>query len=459
MPQIIAEPERKTPIIAEADLVVLGGGPAGIAAAVAASRNGAKTLLIERYGFLGGMGSAGMVNNFCGLHGVFDGELYQIVRGVALDVVARIDHFGGLMAPRVRENGKSGAQAYDIAAYKLALDDLALSSGVEIIFHGQAVGAAMEGGRIKALIIESKSGRGAIGADYFIDCSGDGDLAHFAGAAYEKGDENGFMALPTQMFRVNGVDGERAQADGKPILKSLMEQAAESGEWDFERTSGILNPNRNSIEWRVNMTQIQGRDGAVMDCTDVFDLTHAEIEGRRQVANLSRFLKQKVPGFEDSYLLEIAPQIGIRETRRVTGQYQLSGEDVLGCADFDDAIGINAWPMERHVQGGVEWRYLEGRGYHQLPFGALVVPEVENLFAAGRCASMTPDAHAAARVSGPCFAMGQAAGTAAALNLKAGLNNRETDIGQLQKALRADGACLGQGDMGDPIPATVEAAG
>ena len=211
----ITEPERKTAVGGEFEVIVLGGGPAGIAAAAAAAMHGRKVLLVERYGFLGGMGTAAGVTNFCGLHANIYGEIRQVVHGVADDLLARIDRLGGLNKPH-SVLSKTLAQAYDTAAYKCAADDMLLSRGVEISFHSLAVGLVMDTlSRIKALLIETKSGRSAILGQVFIDCSGDGDLAAFAGAPYEKGDADGNMLYPTMMFRLSGVEfsaGRRGMA-------------------------------------------------------------------------------------------------------------------------------------------------------------------------------------------------------------------------------------------------------
>src|SRR5689334_19623178 len=191
MTATIHEPARDLAVRGEYEVVVLGGGPAGIAAATAAAMHGRKVLLVERYGFLGGMGTAAGVTNFRGLHANVHGETGQVVHGVADELLARIDRLGGLNAPHL-VFGKTMAQAYDTAAYKCAADDLLLSRGVALYFHALATGVVMQTqSRVKALLIEGKSGRGAVMARVFIDCSGDGDLAAFAGAAFEKGDEAG----------------------------------------------------------------------------------------------------------------------------------------------------------------------------------------------------------------------------------------------------------------------------
>ena len=441
----ITEPARQVPVVAETEVLVLGGGPAGIAAATAASRSGARTMLLERYGFLGGMGTAAMVTNFCGLHASINGSVQQIVHGVADDILDRLAKLGGLREPHVVTSAdglKTGAQAYDNAAYKVATDDLLVSAGVDVRFHTFAVDAVTDNGHIEAVLIETKSGRAAVTADMFIDCSGDADLAAWAGAPFEKGGSDGFMAYPTMMFRIADVDHDVAMGEGAPQLKSLIAEANASGEYTLPRKAGIIRPQTHDSEWRANLTQIS-RDGAPVDGSDWDDLGYAEIEGRKQAIEYFRFLKDKVPGFADAYMLELAPQIGIRETRRIVGPYQLTGKDVLDCRDFEDSIGCSGWPLETHVLGDVEWKFLAGRGYHQIPFSTTLPTGVDNLLVAGRCASTTQDGQASLRVSGPCFAMGQAAGTAAAMARTAGTAPAELDVAALQRQLAADGAFIG----------------
>jgi hypothetical protein len=202
---------------------------------------------------------------------------------------------------------------------------------------------------------------------------------------------------------------------------------------------------KNPTEWRANITQIRNAAGQAMDGTDAAQFSAGEVEGRRQIRDYISFLRARVPGFEKSYVLDIATQVGIRETRRVMGDYALSGEDVIACAGFADAIGVNGWPLERHVAGDVAWGWQpEGsRGYNQLPYRMIVPRRIDNLFVAGRCASMTQEGQSAARVSGACFVMGEAAGTAAALSLQAGTAPRTIDINALQTALARNGAWLG----------------
>jgi hypothetical protein len=445
MNQSLTEPSRETPVLGEYDVVVLGGGPAGIAAAVAAARAGRSTLLIERYGFLGGMGTAAGVTNFCGLHANVHGDIRQVVHGVADDLLSRIDRLGGLNAPHALF-GKTVAQAYDTAAYKIAADDLMVSAGVHVLFHALAAGVLMESAqRVKALLIETKSGRRAVIGSAFIDCSGDGDLAAWAGAPYEKGDGQGNMLYPSTMFRINGIDPQRA---GKAweVIPKLMLEAQAAGRYTFPRKTPIVRPQKSGIEWRVNLTQLANAQGNAMDGTNAQELSDAEILGRRQIASVANFLRE-VPGFEQSYIVDIAPQVGIRETRRVQGRYVLTEGDVLECASFEDTIGVNGWPLELHLKGDVEFRWPkipESRGFNQLPYRMTVPLGLTNLWVAGRCASMSHEAQSAARVTGACFVMGQAAGTAAHLALKSDGDASRVDVAALQTQLEIDGAYLGR---------------
>jgi hypothetical protein len=435
----LIEPARHTPLFGEFDVVVLGGGPAGQSAAVCAARGGARTLLVERYGFLGGMGTAGGVTNFAGLYGRRGGEMQPLVRGVVDELLERIERLGGLNQPQDGLQGRIRVRSYDVSAYKCAADEWLLSAGVELLFHALAVGVVMQDKRVDVLLVETRSGRRAIRAREFIDASGDADLAHFAGVPYELGDGQGSALFPSTMFRIGNVDAPRAQAAiGEfKAIDALMAQAADR--YRFPRRGAILRPQRNPSEWRANVTQLANERGQAVDATDARQLSAAEVEGRRQIVEYMRFLHAEVPGFEAAEISDIAPQVGIRESRRVIGAYQLSGEDVLGGARFDDVIGLNAWPVEMHVAGRIEWSFPRDvdNAFNHLPWRMVVPQGVDNLLVAGRCASMQHLGQSAARASGACFVMGQAAGTAAALRVAGRFS-----VPALQDALRTAGQDL-----------------
>ena len=446
-PATITEPARDVPVLGEWEVVVLGGGPAGLAAAASAAGRGRRTLLIERYGFLGGMGTAAGVTNFCGLFANVHGEIRRVVAGVADDLLARIDRIGGLNTPHLIL-GKTMGQAYDTAAFKIAADALLTNAGAETLFHAVGAGVVTYGtGTVTALLIETKAGRRAVLGRIFIDASGDGDLAAWAGASFEIGDGAGHMLYPTTMFRVNGVSPDAAANEAWRTIPDLMREAERAGRRTFPRHGAIVRPQRHTGEWRVNVTQLKMPDGRAVSGIAPEELSRGEQEGRRQVLAFAEFLREEVPGFERSYIVDIAPQIGIRETRRITGRHVLTGREVVDCASFDDTIGVNGWPLEKHVAGDVEWVWPDipgSRGFNHLPYRMLLPVGLRNVMVVGRCASMDHDGQSAARVTGACFVMGQAAGTAADLALGGMCVLADIDVARLQDELESAGAYLGR---------------
>jgi FAD dependent oxidoreductase len=253
------------------------------------------------------------------------------------------------------------------------------------------------------------------------------------------GDGAGNALYPSTMFRIGHVDAARAQAAiGEfKAIDAWMAQAA--NRYDFPRQGAILRPQKNPSEWRANVTQLRNAKGLAVDATDALQLSAAEVEGRRQIVEYMRFLRAEVPGFDKAEIADIAPQVGVRETRRVLAEYCLTGDDVVRGARFEDCIGLNAWPLEKHLAGRIEWVFPQDpdNAFNQLPWRMLVPRQVDNLLVAGRCAGMTHEGQSAARVSGACFVMGQAAGTAAALRVAQAFSPAA-----LQKQLLNDGAEL-----------------
>lgn len=437
----IEEPARRTPVLGECEVLVVGGGPAGLAAAVAAAQQGADTLLIERYGFLGGMGTAGGVTNFAGLYGRREGQMQQLVHGVVDELLERIEALGGLNAPQDGMSGRIRVRSYDVAAYKCAADAWLMAHGVRLLFHALACGVELQDGRIQAVLLQTRSGRFALKAQQFIDASGDADLAALSGAAFTLGDGQGGMLFPSTMFRIGEVQSERAQSSVGEFgaIEARMEAAADR--YAFPRRGAILRPQRNPRQWRANVTQLRNASGAAVDATNALELSAAETEGRRQIVEYMRFLRAEVPGFEQAEIAEIAAQVGIRETRRVHCEHMLDGQEVISGAHFPDSIGLNAWPIEAHVDGAVQWQHFldPDNSFNQLPYRMLLPlhPAPRNLWVAGRCAGMTHRGQSAARASGACFVMGQAAGTAAALQFKP-----DFSVEKLRRYLQGKGAVL-----------------
>ncbi len=438
----ITEPARQTPVLAECDVLVVGAGPAGLAAAVSAAGQGARVLLVERYGFLGGMGTAAAVTNFAGLYGRRSGQMQRLVGGVCTELIDRIDALGGLNEPQDGMAGRIRVLSYDVAAYKCAADQWLTDAGVQVLFHALACAVQVEAGLIQSVVLETRSGRRAVRARQVIDASGDADVAALAGAAYTLGDGQGHMLYPSTMFRIGQVDAPRALAAVGTFgaIDQWMEAAADR--YAFARRGAILRPQRNPSQWRANVTQLRNAQGLAVDATDAWQLSEAEMQGRRQIVEYMAFLRNEVPGFEQAEMAEIPAQVGVRETRRVHCRHMLDGEEVITGASFDDRIGLNAWPIESHVDGAIEWRHFQDpdNAFNQLPLRMLMPlePAPTNLWVVGRCAGMTHSGQSAARASGACFAMGQAAGTAAAMVLSGG----SLQVPELQRRLRATGAIL-----------------
>lgn len=442
----------------EADIVVCGGGPAGINAALAAGRSGARTVLIERYGFLGGMSTIALVYPWMTFHTT---EGKQVIGGIAQEIVNRLMEEGASPG-HVRDTVGfvHTITPYDPEIYKTLIFDMLRESGVQVLLHSFMDEAIVEGDRIQAVQLTTKSGRYTISAKQFIDTTGDADLAYLSGTPCLQGRDEDHRTQPmTMKFRMRGVDLAKVKQymlehPDEFYKKTPFEELPHlplSGVSGFYKhwQDAKLPINRDQVlfftgpkddEVLVNTTRVQGLDG-----TNVLDLTEAEVEGRKQVRMVADFMTRMLPGFEHASLSAVGAQIGIRETRRIDGLYTLQMEDVIEGKSFKDVIARSGYPIDIHDPSGnhVQAAWVKGDGAYDIPYRCLVPKRIDNLLAAGRCISTTHETLATTRLTPSCMATGQAAGTAAGIAVKKGQIAAEVDIRELQEALLAGYALLG----------------
>jgi hypothetical protein len=423
------------------DVVVVGAGSAGSSAAISAARQGASTLLIDRLGFMGGT-STSVLDTFYAFY--TPGEApRRVVGGLGWEVVERLAR-EGVCFERPNTYGAGTGVTYDQETLKLVWEELAGEAGVELLLHTWVTGVAREAGgtRLTDVHVWNKGGEGQFEGSVFIDASGDADLCWLAGGRYEDMHSSGQVQSLSTLFRLANVDVALAAQTPKKELWALMREAAADGGYALPRLEGSWHRTPFEGVVMIHMTRIPR-----VDATDPVALTDAELEGRRQVREYHRFLRDRVPGFERSVVVGTSPSIGVRESRRVIGDYQLTREDVLSARRFADEIALCGAPIEDHHAGGdTEWRYVEGGGVYGIPYRSLLPAGLDSLLVAGRCFSATHDAHASARSMATCMAMGQAAGTAAAMAAAAGVTPRRVSADELRTRLRADGALL------EPLP-------
>lgn len=445
------------------DVIVLGGGSSGYTAATAAARTGAKTLLIERYGFLGGTLAGAMVMPMMTFHSPRE----QVVKGLAQEIVDRLIAIGGSPGHIPDTSGfVATVTPFDTEALKLVALDLVQEAGVDLLLHAWGVEAEVSQGLVRAIKVQTKGGVRRFTARQFIDASGDADLVAFAGGDFELGRPGDRLMQPaTLKFKVAGVDTAAIKAYAKqrpdqfrlgpgglkalldePLISicgffDLLAEARANGELDLQRDQVLFFNTPHPDEVVVNMSRVGRIDGTNPD-----DLTRAEIQSRRQVAQLMKFLKEKVPGFADSRLVSTGVWVGLRETRRIVGEYTLTGEDVLAARKFDDQIARSAYPIDIHSPDGdsVETAHTRDEEAYGIPYRCLLPRDLDNVLAVGRTISTTHEAHSATRLSPTCMAMGEAAGIAAAIACTLGKSPKEIPIGRLQDALIAAGADIGQ---------------
>ena len=437
MEKFYQEAARRIPVAAETDVLVAGGGPAGVGAAIAAARNGARVILLEKFNNLGGMATSGMMSHWVGA------EMCRLQNEVT-------DRMHEVESCRVQGNPECDTFNMNRViwheAQKTAMQRLVLEAGVTIQFHTLVVGTIMEGNAVRGVITESKSGREAIYAKAVIDATGDGDAAAFAGAEYLTGrEEDGKCQPVTLMFRIGGVDYSRAVFP--PSFETCIDlpkgeiQALGRAHLPYPAGHVLLYRTLIPGEVCVNMTNVTDIDG-----TNVRDLTKAELVCREQMESIVKFLREFVPGYGSCYLVAAAENAGVRETRHFKGEYTLTAEDVVEARVFDDWIATrNHFNFDIHSlegpgldKNGVQQNF-KSHGCYTIPYRACLPRNVENLLLSGRNISGTHKAHSNYRVMGICMNIGQGVGVAAALAVKNGVSVRNVDVREVQKVLRSMG--------------------
>ena len=436
------------------DVLVIGGGPAGVCAAIAAARNGAKTLVVEQGNCLGGMATQGLVGPFMTCYD--KSGRHQIIHGLFGEIVAEMVKRGGAIHPRdVRAGtaytawitrGHDHVTPFDSETLKFVLDDLAAEADVDVLYHATLVRPLMDRRRVCGAEVLTKDGLCRIGAKVVVDATGDGDVAFRAGAPCVSGDSgrNGAMQPCTTFFRVSGmplslVEKWRADHPGERLFASEVRKAKAAGEWTIPRphVNCYLTPRKD--EWFVNVSRMNG-----VDPTDPQQLSDAETFGRRQVREVMNLFNKYVS--KDIRLSALATTLGIRESRHVLGDVVIEKDDILGGHVPDDSVALCAYAIDLHGGKGASgtlFLTVENGEYYGIPYRALVPKTVENLLIAGRCISATSVAAASLRVIPSAMATGQAAGTAAALCVKAGAAPRNLKVSDLIAALRSQKVFLG----------------
>lgn len=437
------------------DVIVAGGGTAGISAALSASRTGARVLLIEKNAYVGGTAASGLpFIDFFTRNGV------QIIQGQAQELMERLYKEKAALG-HIRTSGGhlNSVTMIDPEWVKIVAEEMLLESGCDILYHSFVCGAEVEDNVLKKILVANKNGLTKFTADCFIDATGDGDLANFAGAEYKLGrEEDGLCQAMSLLFKLGDVDVEKATGhfSENPIIacpiggdhKYNLHISGKLTEWnDIILRDGIF-PHKDHNIWAgtmrqneltyVNTIRVSGKNGA-----DAYELSEAEIEGRRQLKKVVRFLTANVPGMEKAHITSIPNGIGIRETRRIEGEYVLNSTDILQGRKFEDCIAKNGYCIDIHDPKGNGWgvSFIQSEdGCYDIPYRCLVPKKTENLLVAGRCISTTAKALASTRIMPSCMAIGEAAGMAAAMAVEKHMRPREVDVSVLRKKLKDNGA-------------------
>ena len=447
-----------------AEAAVIGGGPSGLCAAIAAARCGADTILIEQGNCAGGMATQGLVGPFMTCYDK-SGKT-QIIRGLFEEIVERMVGMGGALRPKDVYGGtaftswiKAGhdhVTPFEPEALKIVADGMLKESGVKVLYHTGFVSPIVENRELKAVVVNSKSGLQGVSAKVFIDCTGDADVAFACKAPFEFGNPALKIVQPVSMiFRIGNVNSARVEQEIEEhktefyrkngvnyrSLHWRVSEAKANGDWDLERVSVGIYRGVKEDEWTVNTSRIMN-----IDPTDNESLTYAETEGREQVWKIYRFLKKYVPGCENARLLCSASTIGVRESRHILGEYRLKTEDIINGNVPADSILLAANSIDIHGRFGAlsnEYKTIENGEYYGIPYRALIPKGVEGLLVAGRSISAESDAAGAVRLMPICMGTGQAAGTAAALAVKEQKSVRNISSEKLRESLLNQGVFLG----------------
>ncbi|EGU32637.1 FAD dependent oxidoreductase [Vibrio sp. N418] len=435
------------PILAETEVLVIGGGPAGVAAAETASRMGKDTWLIEKYGFCGGAAVAGLSGTICGMYMATEDENAQpeqVVFGFTERFRQELEKRGGVTPPQIY--GKTFTVTHDPLVWREVADDLLEQAGVTTLFHTAVTGAIMDGDAFKGVVIESNAGQSIILSKQIIDASGDAAVVARAGMDYYFGD-NGRIQNPTMFFRYAGVDMDKYLAYyGEdticpPKVTENILAANATGDYDLPRHKIWIFPTTRPSELMVNATRLAGQDGRTLNVIDPKDFTEAEIFGRRQVRDYARFLNKYVPGCENAYVVDTGVEVGIRQTRSIVGVETLTNEDVVNCRKREDGICRTPWPIELHSGDKPKLHWLLN-DYYDIPFHTLVPVIGENIIVAGRCLSAEHEALASARVTAQCFELGHAAGVAAVQAINTNTAIRDLDVSTIRAIMIENGSKL-----------------
>jgi hypothetical protein len=428
------------------DVLVVGGGAAGVAAAVTAAREGLQVTLVERYGFCGGGAVAGLSGTICGLY-LADEDLgrppVKIVHGFVDDFIAQMESRGGLTPP-VRY-GLTWSRVHDPLAWRESADALLRTAGVRVLFHSTVTDALVEGDRVEGVRLYTKQGKLEIRASLVIDASGDADVVAMAGLGTTMG-HGGQVQNPTMIFRVLGVDVERFMAAHGPdtiMGADVSEQIAKAdgNGYRLPRRKIFLFPTPRPGELVCNATRVIGADGRELNPLYVKDITEAEMEGRLQVRDYVRFFRAHLKGCENAWLNDTGVQVGVRQTRQIDGVATLANDDIVSARKVPGAIARSPWPIELHAGDKPRLSWVL-RDYYEIPYECFLPKRGEGLIAAGRCLSAQHEAMASARVTAQCFAYGQAAGLAAAICVREKIAPRGLTGVALRTELRRRGAEL-----------------